>query len=182
MNKELKIVCLGDSITWGFPFGPRHSWTHMLAEILQVKVINKGINGNTTTEMCKRFNRDVAAFSPSHVVIMGGANDIILADSFDRITWNYREMARKAQEYGITVIIGLPTPMDDEYYEKMLGRLRDWLLEFARKNQFKVIDFAAAFYNDQGRLRTELLLADGGHPASVGYLEMFKQIDIDSFT
>ena len=183
MTKELKVICLGDSITWGFPFGPMNSWTNMLAETMQqVQVINKGINGSTTTDMCGRFKRDVTAHNPSHVIIMGGANDVIQADSFDRVAWNYREMAKLAQQAGVKVIIGLPTPINDDYYEKLLSRLRIWLQEFALENQFKTIDFSAAFYNEQGRLRTELLLADGGHPASAGYVEMFKQIDIGIFS
>ena len=182
MNEEMRIVCLGDSITWGFPMGPMYSWVHMLAETLQVHIVNKGINGDTTAGMNYRFDRDVTAYDPSHVVIMGGANDVVFEDSIDQVIQNYEEMARKAQQAGIKVILGLPTPIDDEYYEEMLSQLRNWLVAFAQENQFQVIDFSAAFYDEQGELRTELLLADGGHPAITGYIEMFKQIDINIFS
>ena len=47
--KKMKIVCLGDSITYGFPFGPRVSWVAMLDQVLDAEIINQGINGNTTT-------------------------------------------------------------------------------------------------------------------------------------
>ena len=182
MDKNLKIVCLGDSITWGFPFGPDYSWTCLLEETLKAPIINKGINGNTTTEMNQRFDRDVIKHQPTHVIIMGGANDIVLAESHDRIIWNYREMVKKAQQAGINVIFGLPTPIDDDYYEKLLKKLRDWMIAFADENKFKIIDFTAAFYDEHGRLRLELLLADGAHPASAGYIEMFKQIDVSIFS
>ena len=182
MNKEMKIVCLGDSITWGFPLGPRYSWVHMLAETLQVQILNKGVNGDTTSGMYHRFDRDVLAHNPSHVIIMGGANDVVFEDPLESICWNYREMANKAQKAGITVIIGLPTPIDDDYYEKPLSQLRNWLKEFVKENQYKFIDFPAAFYDDQGSLKTELLIANSGHPAITGYQEMFKQIDISIFS
>ena len=40
--EEMKIVCLGDSITYGFPFGQRVSWVAMLDQALDAQVINQG--------------------------------------------------------------------------------------------------------------------------------------------
>ena len=54
-----KIVCIGDSITYGFPYGEEASWTRLLAEATGHLIINKGINGNTTGDMLNRFSRDV---------------------------------------------------------------------------------------------------------------------------
>ncbi|MDD3365087.1 MAG: GDSL-type esterase/lipase family protein, partial [Syntrophomonas sp.] len=53
----IKVVCLGDSITWGFPHGTEYSWVRMLDDALSGEVINQGINGNTTSDMLDRFNR-----------------------------------------------------------------------------------------------------------------------------
>ncbi|MDR1160507.1 MAG: GDSL-type esterase/lipase family protein, partial [Syntrophomonadaceae bacterium] len=69
----MKIVCIGDSITWGFPFGPEYSWVYQLEKSLEAEVINEGINGNTTSQMWRRFEHDVIKQRPSHVIIMGGA-------------------------------------------------------------------------------------------------------------
>jgi acyl-CoA thioesterase-1 len=181
LSDLIKIVCLGDSITWGFPFGPSVSWVNSLQERLGVEVINKGINGNTTSDMLRRFDRAVLSFEPSHVVIMGGANDILMAESFDRIVTNFRLMAEKAEENGINVVFGLPTPIDDRYLEELLARIRDWMRSYAELKNIPVIPFNQAFYDDKGRLRTELLLLDGAHPAVEGYQEMFKQIDLHIF-
>ncbi len=177
----MKIVCLGDSITWGFPFGPSASWVTMLKDSLGVEVINKGINGNTTSDMLRRFDRAVVSYEPTHVVIMGGSNDILMAESFDRIVSNIQLMAEKAEENDIKVVFGLPTAIDDKYLEGLLARIRDWMRNYAEKNEIPVIQFNRAFYDQNGQVKTELLLLDGAHPAVEGYQEMFKQIDINIF-
>ena len=55
MLQELKVVCLGDSITYGFPYGPEISWVTMLQENLVGQFINRGISGNTTSDMLATF-------------------------------------------------------------------------------------------------------------------------------
>jgi acyl-CoA thioesterase-1 len=179
--KKMKIVCLGDSITYGFPFGPRVSWVAMLDQALDAEIINQGINGNTTTDMLRRFERSVLKYNPTHLIIMGGINDVICGESFDRITWNLREMIEKAQEAGIEVILGLPTAVDEPYWEKLISRIRQWMLDYAAEQGLKVINFAAAFYDENGKVRSDLLLADGGHPDTTGYQAMFDQIDLNIF-
>lgn len=179
--KKKKVVCLGDSITYGFPFGPRASWVNMLDQVLDAQVINQGINGNTTTDMLRRFERSVLRYNPTHVIIMGGINDVICAESYDRITWNLREMIEKAGAAGIEVILGLPTAVDEPYWEKLIKRIRQWMLNYALEHSIKVINFAAAFYDEKGKVRSDLLLADGGHPDISGYQAMFEQIDLSLF-
>lgn len=177
----MKIVCLGDSITWGFPFGPSSSWVAMLQEALGVEVINRGINGNTTGDMLNRFDRIVLKHKPTNMIIMGGANDVIWAESFDRIVYNLRLMAEKAEEQKINVVLGLPTPTAYKQYNELLAPIRDWIRNFAADRDIFVIPFDQAFYDQEGKLKRELLLADGAHPAIAGYEEMFKQIDLSIF-
>jgi len=69
-----------------------------------------------------------------------------------------------------------------EYWEKLTLRIRQWMRNYAREQNLDIIDFAAAFYDENGHLRKELLLADGGHPDISGYKEMFKQIDLAIFS
>ncbi|MEN6460799.1 MAG: SGNH/GDSL hydrolase family protein [Syntrophomonas sp.] len=176
-----KIVCLGDSITYGFPFGPTFSWVQMLSEVIDAEVINKGINGNTTTDMMERFDRAVLRNEPTHVLIMGGINDVLCRESFDRITWNLRLMAEKATGNDIQVIFGLPTAVDEPEFERLLVRIRQWIIRYAAEHNLPVIDFSSAFHDDNNNVRTELLLADGGHPTIEGYQAMFQVIDLDLF-
>jgi Lysophospholipase L1 and related esterases len=177
-----KVVCLGDSITWGFPFGPHYSWVEMLARATGIEFINRGINGDTTSNMLRRLARDVLADKPSHLVLSGCINDVLCGESFDRITWNIREMVEKAEAAGITVILGQPTAVDSAYLEKLLVRLRSWYREYAAQKNLPLIEFDRAFLDQEGRLRQELLLADGAHPSEAGYRALFVQIDPSLFT
>jgi len=69
------IVCFGDSLTAGFqsptpenPMGRETPYGHYF----QVR----GICGELTGEMAMRFRRDVLQQQPSHVVLLGGTNDL----------------------------------------------------------------------------------------------------------
>ncbi|HWP98303.1 MAG TPA: SGNH/GDSL hydrolase family protein [Syntrophomonadaceae bacterium] len=182
MKQGSKVVCLGDSITWGFPFGPSYSWVHMLAEATGIEFINRGINGNTTSDMLHRFERDVLNSGPDLVIISGCINDILCGESFDRITWNIKAMVEKAREASLTVVLGMPTAVDSPYLEKLLVRLRQWFKDFSRELGIPLIDFYQAFFSPEGELRQDLLLADGAHPSEKGYQEMFRQIDLNIFS
>ncbi len=182
MQSEVrKVVCLGDSITWGFPHGPEYSWVKMLDDAIAGEFINQGINGNTTSDMLKRFERSVIKYNPTHVIIMGGVNDVMWQESFDRISLNLKTMADTARENGIKVIFGTPTAIDEPQIEMLVKRIRRWIKEYARDNDIPVIDFAAAFFDNNGDIRLELLLPDGGHPTIEGYQALFAQIDFDIF-
>lgn len=179
--KEMKIVCLGDSITYGWPWGPEVSWTTMLGNIIDGEVINRGIPGNTTSQMMERFDKAVLKTNPTHLIIMGGINDIVWQESFDRIVWNLRTMAEKAADHNIKVIFGMPTVVDDEYIEKLTQRIRNWIREYSNQQAIPVIDFDRAFYGQNGEILTELLNADGAHPTKEGYKAMFARIDTSIF-
>jgi hypothetical protein len=62
---------------------------------------------------------------------MGGINDVICGESFDRITYNLKAMVNQALDAGIKVILGLPTAIDNEYWEKLVARIRNWMKELA---------------------------------------------------
>jgi len=153
----------------------------MLAADVDAKVLNKGINGDTTSDMLRRFDRAVLQHKPTHVVIMGGINDVWCGESFDRITWNIDKMAMTADRAGIKVILATPTAVDEPSIEKLLIRIRQWIRNYAAENHMGLIDFAQAFYDKNGRIMSELLLADGGHPDIDGYVAMYKQIDLNLF-
>lgn len=177
----MKIVCLGDSITWGFPFGPQDSWVAMLQEQLQVEIINRGINGNTTSDMLARFERHVLQEKPTHLILMGGINDVVCQDPYDVTVHNLRTMVDRALAAGITVILGTPTAVDYPPWERSIQRLREWIHDLAAQLDLYVIDFHKAFYDQDGNLRTDLLLPDGGHPTRSGYQAIFEQIDMGIF-
>jgi lysophospholipase L1-like esterase len=80
-----RIMCFGDSLTAGFqsptrdnPTGQDAPYGRFLQERLgsAARVHVSGICGELTAEMAMRFRRDVLAYRPAYVVILGGTNDL----------------------------------------------------------------------------------------------------------
>lgn len=174
-------VCLGDSITWGWPHGKHFSWVRMLADAVDEDFVNQGYPGYTTSDMLNGFERHVLKYSPGRVMIMGGANDVLQGESRARITYNFEKMVEMAENAGIQVIFGLCPPLDYPPLERLLAALRSWMRAYAEEKGIPVIDFTPAFYDKKGCLRGDTLLPDGAHPTVVGYEEMFRQIDLELF-
>ncbi|MCR4399476.1 MAG: SGNH/GDSL hydrolase family protein [Syntrophomonadaceae bacterium] len=175
-----RIVCIGDSLTWGFPFGPAVSWVNRIAEETEHEVINRGVNGHTTTDMVRRFPREVLEARPTHVVIMGGTNDVVWRESHDRIVWNLRHMVEEARAAGIRVILGLPIPIDEPEMERRLERVRQWMRAYAAEQGLDLIDFDACMRGPHGEMRQELFL-DGAHPSREGWAAMAEAVDLSVF-
>lgn len=79
MEKKTKtLVCFGDSLTEG-AIGA--SYVEILRARLpeSVRVVNAGINGDTTLNLLRRVERDVIALRPDAVVVLIGLNDLTTA-------------------------------------------------------------------------------------------------------
>lgn len=170
-DASLKIVALGDSITYGFPYLPELSWVRLVSDELGIAMLNKGINGDTTWGMLERFALDVTAHQPSHVIILGGANDafegIIANEALDNIS----KMVQTAGKSGIVPFVGLPPPCNFAE-EALLEQYRQLLRWYTAANNIGLIDFYAAMLNPAGDGIREGLHFDGVHPNEAGYRVM----------
>ncbi|MFC1490641.1 SGNH/GDSL hydrolase family protein [Candidatus Latescibacterota bacterium] len=80
-DKTFRIVCLGDSVTFGQP-GEKNTYPSViqkeLAKIdtpLPVEVINAGINGQSSSNMIFRISR-IMKLKPDIILILAGWNDL----------------------------------------------------------------------------------------------------------
>jgi lysophospholipase L1-like esterase len=167
-----KIVAIGDSITYGFPYLQSSSWVHSASEELGIPIINKGINGNTSTQMLERFDLDVLRLLPSHVIIMGGTNDACARVESEEVYNNIHNMVEIALQQDITPVLGLPIPCNVAQDECILDLYRKDMREYAHDNRLNMIDFYTAFLkNGSKRPRVEYY-ADVLHPNERGYKVM----------
>ncbi len=178
---KLKLVCLGDSLTFGFKMTRNNTWPQILEENLKIKVINKGICGDTTGGMVSRFGRDVLDEKPTHLLLMGGANDLIFNVPMPIIYSNLATMIYQAYHHKIQPIVGIHTPMvpsmareifeftdDFERVNRELILLREWIFNFSNLMKFETVDFFNKFYDPVKKIGKENLYIDGVHPTIEG--------------
>lgn len=172
---ENRVVFFGDSITdmWklagSFPGKP---------------YINRGISGQTTSQMLVRFRQDVINLQPKAVVILAGTNDIAgntgpIADA--DIEANFASLAELAGAHDIHVIFSsiLPihnyTPESRELFaQRPVDRiliLNRWLENYCSSNALVYLDYFSSMVDSKGLLKRDLA-QDGLHPNQAGYAIM----------
>jgi lysophospholipase L1-like esterase len=172
---EKRVLFFGDSITdiWkldeSFPGKP---------------YVNRGIGGQTTSQMLVRFRQDVINLQPKAVVILAGTNDIAGNTgpiSNENIEANFASIAELARVHGIKVIFSsiLPvnnyTPESQDFFaqrpmERVLA-LNRWLKDYCAANGLIYLDYFSAMVDDKGMLKRDLA-NDGLHPNKAGFAIM----------
>lgn len=177
----MKLVCMGDSLTEGHGVSSEERFTNLLAEKLNIEVINSGISGDTTAGMLARFNEMVIKHDPSHVLILGGTNDLYLSVPNPLIISNILAMMRYARYHNIEPIIALPTPiykgdlepsiiyLNPEPAAKALYKFRSDLNQFCKEEGLIGIDFYDGF-------ESNMMLEDGLHPNAKGHAWMCTKL------
>lgn len=182
----MKIVCIGDSLTYGYGVHSEECWVELLHRSLNIEIINKGVNGDTTTGILSRSHRDILELNPSHVIIMAGTNDMLLNYSLDNIIDNIKFILMEAKNNSILPMLALQPPVIDTlakiYWDKYIDyrKVSEHLFQytkniktFACKNNINTIDFYTAFIN---RSNAASLYTDGIHPNNEGHKLMLQTI------
>ena len=176
----MKILCLGDSLTYGFDVRPDQSWTALVSAKSRIHIDNEGQCGDTTTGMVYRLHQfDLSRYDA--FFIMGGSNDILLGGELEKICQNMRTIVTTFKEQGKPVYLGIPplTKMesamygwqnasDVEKHNNELRQYRQWLLSYGKETECIVIDFYEALLKAERRTGHNLY-ADGVHPNAEGY-------------
>ncbi|MBT9139797.1 MAG: Acyl-CoA thioesterase 1 [Dehalococcoidia bacterium] len=167
---KIKLYALGDSITYGFPYGPEFSWVRILAQKTGLTIINGGKNGDTTALMLHRLSL-AFNYNPSHLLLLGGTNDAYWAQDLRTVTKNIKGICIRCLEHKIYPILGTPTPVGEPQVEGILAEYRAFIQEIAKKEDIPLIPFHKAFLDEDNRFKVELT-TDGCHPNFDGYRAM----------
>ena len=176
------IVCLGDSIVYGYGASSGGGWPERAARRLGKRIVNSGENGDTTAQMLGRFKWDVIRHQPEEVVIMGGSNDILMGVPMDRIKETMTLLARSAFDARIRPIVAIPIPVDGkmlkrcwyssqpvETVEAALGAYHEWLLAFTGEHGVAAVDFYQEYPRRMAKVTAGSWYMDGLHPTREGY-------------
>lgn len=109
-----KIICLGDSLTYGYMIKEENKWVNIINSSFEdFLILNRGINGDTTYDMLKRFKFDVLRETPDYVFIWGCGNDFFETYSVDFALKNLYDMYTLAEKNNIKPLLILTTPLDE---------------------------------------------------------------------
>ena len=85
----MRLICIGDSLTFGYGVHLSQRWTQLCAQETGWELVNEGINGDTTGGMLARMQGGVLAelregglgADRPYVLLMGGSNDVFYSGS-----------------------------------------------------------------------------------------------------
>ena len=111
----MKILCIGDSIVEGYPFGEDASWVAHVEELWphrETRWINAGISGQTTGEIRRRLEWTLQRTTPDLVILSCGTNDFLFLDGpageAAGAFQNIEAMAEAARNSGAKVMVAAP--------------------------------------------------------------------------
>ena len=191
------IVCLGDSTTYGYMISRKKVWPSILnnkfaEEGKEINIINKGINGDTTSGMIARFERDCLNENADLLILMGGVNDIFMFQNIDKIKDNIKLIVETSNKNNVDIILFTPIPFIKEIFtffeadnldlfENTLKEYVSWINEYTKENNIKSIDVHNMFMNNIFKSnKYEDIYFDGVHLSENGHnifaLELYKEL------
>lgn len=102
------VACFGDSLIYGFPFGPRTSWLAEAEKLTGHKFLNYGVCGDCTDDILSRLRAMFLPVQTTHVLFFGGANDIIQMRPQKFILVDLQKTLKYCQEKRLNLGIVLP--------------------------------------------------------------------------
>ena len=179
------VLLLGDSITW------QNHYATLLESYLirrypekRLRVVNRGLRGDTAAGALDRLERDVLPFDPDLIVVMLGMNDGGLKGYNHGLVREYlRNMTRLIdalqRRTHARLLLVTPTPVDPvnlqlRAYNEMLQTMSAGLIELAAQKKVPALDLNAHMRRHQ-RNTLKLtpvvkLMDDPIHPAVTGHL------------
>jgi acyl-CoA thioesterase I len=175
-----RVVFMGDSITG--------QWT--LADSFPGKpYINRGIGGQTTSQMVVRMFPDVIDLNPAAMILMPGNNDIAANTGPSTLTMveeNIEAMSELAQAHRIKVILCSVTPIGDfgpapevlrvQRPTADIRKINQWMEDYAARANAEYVDYFTALSDARGLMKKQYS-TDGLHPNSEGHKLMAQLVE-----
>lgn len=170
-----RILCLGDSLTYGYGTHPSQGWTRLAAARTGLTLTNRGVCGDTLAAMAARLPAGLA-LKPAYCLLIGGTNDIFAGHAPD--TGIIMAMVSACRAAGVHPLLGTPTPMDwpnlAPQWAALVDRSRsprqltdyvDWLRQYAAQEHLPLADLYAAL---ESVPNFSSLFTDGVHMTAMG--------------
>ena len=201
VDANTKICCIGDSLTdtvWASAVGtelykyrvdPSKHWTNVLTAKSGITLINKGIGGQTTSQMLARFTTDVVKQNPKYCTIWGGVNDVFQHNTTSTAA-NFKSMIDLCKNNGIVpILVACPTNYYNEPYKDQeiagLKTLYDTVKQVSRENDIPLIELYKSNMLIAGNLNLDCYITiDKVHFTEVSHATVaaFMETSLDILT
>jgi lysophospholipase L1-like esterase len=107
-----RVVCFGDSVTFGWNLKYEDSYPQLLENSLYKdymlnKVINSGIGGDTILDAINRLEKDALYYNPHIIIINFGLNDGMLVENKENKINKNESLSYSEGEYNYTTKVSL---------------------------------------------------------------------------
>jgi lysophospholipase L1-like esterase len=168
-NEPGAVVFLGDSITQG--------WKTLAKDFPGLKVVNRGIGGDTTRGVLYRLNADVLALKPASVVLLIGINDLGLGGNPEDIANNIKTILLKLRQSNprlpVVVCKVMPSKHQLAGQIEQLNALVDVMVK--SDPQFIRCDTWSIYADPNGDCKREEF-PDLLHPNAIGYAKWLDAV------
>ena len=190
----MELICLGDSLTYGYGVRSAHRWSTLVGQALQCEVTNLGICGDTTGGMLVRLNTEIMPKLRNRtlgqrpfVLLMGGVNDIFYSGTDTGARANMGAMLQELLTAAARCVLLSPlavsfdtlTPEWREMIrpacETQIAAYHSWQAAFCRTFHVPYIELYDLLRGPDGKPLPELYL-DGLHPTAEGHRLMARRI------
>ncbi|MET0066627.1 MAG: GDSL-type esterase/lipase family protein [Candidatus Thiodiazotropha sp.] len=174
------------------------NWPISQLECLQV--VNKGINGQVSSQVRERFARDALAENPKAVLIWGFINDFsnnpreVEDETRETAIRNIEAMAEAAHAAGAIpvlateVTMGAPDSLIDsavrwindlrgkrsfqQYISENVMTVNRWIRDYAEQQGYPVLDIEQLMTNEEGNRKAGYFTEDLSHITGQAYLDL----------
>ncbi len=200
-----KFVLIGDSITdagrdpsgeatpWGAPghgrgyVGLLEAWLGATRPQDRIRLINRGVSGNTVRDLKNRWRADVLDLNPDWVSVMIGVNDVwrqfdtplrveghVPLDEYSRTLEELVALTRPTVKGLLLATPHFIEPNRADPMRKMIDAYGDVVRDIARKNDCVFVDVQAAFDEVMVHTHPMTLAWDRIHPNTTGHMSIAR--------
>lgn len=160
------IIAFGDSLVEGVGASAGKDWVSLLAEKINMPIVNAGRSGDTTAMALARLAKDVLSQDPRVVIVLLGGNDAISRLPREEVIKNLGLLIDQIQQKGAAVLlVGIQGGIFRDQYKKLFASLA------SEKKVFFVPDILDDIFGNPE------LMYDSLHPNDQGNEIMAERVE-----
>lgn len=178
-NKKVDFVFIGDSIT--------EYWDLNVYFADSGYIVNRGIGGDISEIILKRFDADALQLNPSKVICLVGCNDLMtmhydywwkvngkeVEEIIIELIKNIENIIEKCKDIKLYICSVLPSALCVPYnagkFNDAIIRVNCEIKKLCEKYSVTYIDYHSAMCKEDGKTIKDNITYDGIHPTPKGY-------------